>query len=324
MDASLASRTLLFDISEKKWSQPLLQGCGIEESKLPESVPCGQEIGKVSAEIAQRFGFSFGCGIVSGGHDQLCCSLGAGVLKSGELMDSLGTTESMVCVNDRLVLTEDMAKNSIPCSVYPVNGLYAYMTFLTGCGSLLRWLKENLFCSNDENFYYYFDDNVEKSYNGPSEVTILPYFSGAGTPRLDFRARGSITGLTLDTNRRQIYQAMMEATCLEEKWNLDNMERCGVPAEELRCIGGGSRSRIWLQIKADVTGHRVLSLRIGEAGCLGAAILAGLGHGVFRTAEEAVAQYVKVREEFRPDPEKHEKYQEKMECYLRLYSSGNL
>jgi xylulokinase len=319
MDFSLASRTLLFDIGKKEWSHWIISRCGIEACKMPEAVPSGTEIGSVSPAVAGRFGFSKSCRIVAGGHDQLCCSLGAGVLRGGQIMDSLGTTESMVCVSSELLLKPGMAKHNIPCSVYPVHSLYAYMTFLTCSGSLLRWMKENIFHSNDENFYFHFDKYVENNYSGPGEIMVLPYFSGAGTPFLDFRARGMIAGLTLDTNRYQIYQALMESTCLEQKRNLENMKDCGIATDELRCIGGGSRSQIWLKIKADVTGRRVLSMKIREAGCLGAAILAGLGSGIFGSAEEAVGRYVKIGREYLPDPKRREAYRERFEKYRMLY-----
>jgi xylulokinase len=321
MDYSLASRTLLFDIRRKDWSREILEQCGIAKEKLPTAVPSGTRIGTVSKEISERFGFSPACEIISGGHDQLCCSLGAGVLHNGEIMDSLGTTESMVCVNEKLILTPEMAENNIPCSVYPVERLYAYMTFLTNSGSLLRWLKENFYLGYDENFYFHFDKHVENNYTSPSEVLVLPYFSGSGTPHLDFRSKGAIAGLTLDTNLYQIYQAMIEATCLEEKLNLANMESSGITVKELRCIGGGARSNIWLQIKANITGCAVLSMEINEAGCLGAAILAGLGSGIFRCASEAVESFVKVRRIYSPNPVMQEKYREKYQKYLAFYPS---
>lgn len=319
MEYSLASRTLLFDIHKKEWSQRILQTCGIEQEKLPQVVPSGTVIGTVSVDMVNRFGLSKSCKIVSGGHDQLCCSVGAGVLQSGEIMDSLGTTESMVCVNPNLVLAPAMMENNIPCSVYPVNHLYAYMTFLTNSGSLLRWLKENIFCSTDENIYFQYDNYVEKHYQAPSKLFILPYFSGSGTPYLDFRAKGMIVGLTLDTDRYQIYKSVLESTCFEEKLNLLNMENSGIVTNELRCIGGGARSDVWLQIKADITGRKVSSLKISEAGCLGAAILAGLGCGVFSSASEAVTRFVKVKKEYYPNLEGQKLYEEKYEQYLTLY-----
>ena len=319
MEYSLASRTQLFDIHKKEWSPSILQTCGIEQEKLPQAVPSGTVIGAVSRETAKRFGFSGSCKIVSGGHDQLCCSVGAGVLQNGEIMDSLGTTESMVCVNPNIVLDSEMMENNIPCSVYPVNHLYAYMTFLTNSGSLLRWLKEKIFCSNDENIYFQYDNYVEKYCHDPTEIFILPYYSGSGTPYLDFRAKGMIVGLTLDTDRYQIYKAVLESTCFEEKLNLLNMENSGIVANELRCIGGGAKSDIWLQIKADITGHKVSSLKIAEAGCLGAAILAGLGCGGFSSASDAVSRFVKVEKVYYPNAERQKLYEEKYEHYLTLY-----
>jgi len=324
MDYSLASRTQLFDISLKKWSREILDKCGILEKKLPKVVASGTVIGSISPENAMQFSFSENCKIVSGGHDQLCCSLGTGVLQEGKLMDSLGTTESMVCVGDKFTFSSNRLKNKIACSIYPVNNLYAYMTFLTNSGSLLRWLKNDIFCSTDENFYFHMDKNIEKNYQYPCNVMVLPYFSGAGTPSLDYHAKGLISGLTLDTKRSQIYQAMIEATCMEERVNLANMEEAGIKIEELRCIGGGARSDIWLRIKADITGRKVESMEINnEGGCLGAAILAGLGIGAFQNAAEAVERFVKVGRTYLPDSEMHRRYGKKYQDYIMMCQKYN-
>lgn len=319
MDYSMASRTMLFDIAKKKWSREILEKCGIEESKLPKVVPAGRIVGTVNKEMIDSYGFSPKTVLVTGGHDQLCCSLGAGVLKSGVVMDSLGTTESMVCVDRHKILTDEMVRNNIPCSVYLVNGLYAYMTFLSCSGSLLKWFKEKLLFSHDENFYYYMDDYIKKNYIMPTNIYILPYFSGSGTPYLDFKAKGIISGLTLDIDRYQIYKAIIESTCLEQMLNLFNMEKCGIVVNELRCIGGGAKSSLWLQIKADITGKKVLSMRVSEGGCLGAAILAGIGSGLFENVEQASEIFVKVKEEYFPDQKMHERYKAKFQKYLKMY-----
>jgi len=319
IDYSMASRTMAFDIAKKEWSYEILKGCGISENSLPNPVPSGETIGSVHKAVAEDLKLSPDAIIVSGGHDQVCCSLGAGVLESGIAMDSLGTTESILCVNKDAVITPEMVDMNLPCYIYAVNNLYAYLTFLSSSGSILRWLRDNFMDSEEKDFYRAMDKTIEEKYKKPSGLFVLPHFSGSGTPYLDFNSRGVIAGLTLDTDKYQVYKAILEGTSYESRLNIECMEKCGIEVNELRCIGGGAKSRLWLQMKADITGKRVAELEVSEAGCLGAAILAGIGCGAFKTAEEAVDRYIRVKNEYLPDGDMHEIYSEAYSKYVNMY-----
>lgn len=319
IDYSMASRTMAFDIIKKDWSDAILDKCGISRGKLPETAHSGRIIGKVNKTLAVELGISTETLIVTGGHDQACCSLGAGVLESGIAMDSLGTTESIVCVSKDAVLTPEMVDMNLSCYVYVANNLYAYLTFLSCSGSVLKWLRDNFLGYGDANIYSEMDKIVEEKYQNPTGIFVLPHFSGSGTPYLDFNSKGVIAGLTLDTDRFQLYKAILEGTALETRINLECMENCNIVIDELRCIGGGSRSDVWLQIKADVTGKKITALEVPEAGCLGAAILAGIACGAFSNVEEAVEKYVKIKCEFFPHKELHEKYNDIFNRYRNVY-----
>lgn len=320
MDQSMAARTMLFNFKSRCWDSELLELCGIDKAKLPEVVPAGAPIG-FSGPALTALGYPKQLKIIAGGHDQICCCLGAGVLRGGMAMDSLGTTESIVCVSETLSQGSGMLENNIPVYPYPVGGMYAYMTFLTCCASLLKWFKCKVEYSDSELFYMEYDAYISEHCRGPSGLFVLPYFAGAGTPSMDFCATGVIAGLTLDTDRYQIYKALLESTCFEQKRNLINMERCGIGIDELRCIGGGSASEPWLQLKADITGKRVVSMECGEAGCLGAAILAGLGSGELQDIEEAERRFVRVKREYLPSSEMTKAYRPHYEEYERLRAS---
>lgn len=320
MDYSMAARTMLFDLEKRDWSDSLLTLCGVSREKLPLPVPSGSEIGTAGSALV-RLGFSPSLRLIAGGHDQLCCCVGAGVLEAGVVMDSMGTTESIVCVDDKLVYSPERLTCNIPVYPYPMEGLYAYMTFLSGCASLTKWFKERVVADSRETFFQEYDDYIEQHYPTPSELYVLPYFTGSGTPALDFRARGVICGLTLDTDRYQIYRGILEGLCYEESMNLANMEQSGIDVRELRCIGGGSKSALWLQIKADITGKKVLSMECEEAGCLGAALLAGYGCGLLPDLASASKRFVRVRKEFTPNPTAFERYRPHQKAYERLYRS---
>lgn len=316
IDYSLASRTMLFDFRKKEWSDKILSICDIDRDKLPRPVPSGTEIGRISKEFVDEFGFSPDTVIVSGGHDQLCCTLGAGVLNDGVAMSSFGTTESIVCVSKNLINLDDLLDRNIPVYSYPTNDLYAYMTFLTSCTLLLKWYKEKILCDFTENFYREHEERIRKDYAGPTGIYILPYFAGAGTPSMNFKVKGSIQNLTFDVDRYGLYKAFMESVCYEERINISNMERTGIRINELRCIGGGTRSDLWLQLKADINRKIVASIDVSEAGCLGAALLAGKGSGLINNVETAIGDFIRIKKIYYPDEKNGALYDERFNNYV--------
>lgn len=321
MDYTMASRTMAFDISKNTWCDDILNTCGIEKEKLPDAIPAGTVIGRVNSRIAAILDLPADMAIVSGAHDQVCCSVGSGLINDKMAMDSLGTTESMLCVNSEAHITPGMADRNITCGAYAIKGLYAYHTFLSCSGSLLKWLRDKILQCRDNDIYKRMDCEVLKKYPKPSEVLILPYFAGSGTPYLDFESKGVIAGLTLDTDIYQIYKAIIEGVSMESRINIEGMEKCGIGIEEIRCIGGGANSRLWLQIKADITGKRIISMKVNEAGCLGAAMLAGVGCGMYGNVQEASEACVRTGMVFDPMDSAHDVYEEMYSRYKGLYTA---
>lgn len=320
IDYSMATRTMMFDIHEKAWSDKILKVCHIDKSLLSRPVKSGTVIGTVKEEYRKRFGFSKDIRIIAGAHDQVCCALGAGVYEPGAVMDSLGTTESNVCVSQELMITKTMMEDNIPVYSYPVRDLYAYMTFLTCSASLFKWFKDKMVNDGRNEFYEEYSDYIREHYKEPTGLYVLPYFSGAGTPTMDFQAKGMIYGLTLDTDRYQIYKAIMESVCFEQRINLEKMEQNKIPVKELRCIGGGAKSDLFLQLKANITGKRVIRMEKGEMGCLGAAIIAGVGSGLITDISSIQHTFSGVDRIFYPHKEETRKYEEYYQKYTKIYS----
>lgn len=320
MDYTMAARTMAFDIRHKTWCDRILDTCGISKALLPDLVPPGTRIGRVHPERARELGLSPETEIVSGAHDQLCCCLGAGVLDSGIAMDSLGTTESIVCIADNAVVTPKMIDINLCCYPYVIDGYYAYLTFLSSSGAILKWMRNQFFPHSAPNFFQDMDRAAAERFKAPSGLFVLPHFAGSGTPYLDFNSMGIIAGLNLGTEPVQIYKAFMEGTAFEGRINIENMVKCGIPLRELRCVGGGARSDVWLQIKADITGKPIQSLRVKESGCLGAAMLAGWGCHDFHSLPEAADLYVKENKCFTPDADRCAQYEGLFERYKGLYA----
>jgi len=322
IDYSMASRTMAFDIGKKEWSSMILGRCGVPLEKMPEVVPSGAVIGQVGESASASTGLSRSTKIVSGGHDQVCCALGAGILESGIAMDSLGTTESILCVNSQMHVTDHMIRSNLPCYCYPVNDLYAYLGFLSSSGAILKWYVNELL-GGEKKSYSQWDAETAELCPGYSGLLLLPHFAGSGTPYLDFNSQGVLSGLTLGTTKYQIYKGILEGVCLEARVNIECMEGSGISIRELHCVGGGAKSSLWLQLKADITGKIVVGSDIDEFGCLGAAILAGIGAGHYPNANYALKNFKTVKKTYVPDFNKKSEYDAIYQEYSRMYQTDN-
>ena len=160
---------------------------------------------------------------------------------------------------------------------------------------------------------------LEQAIAGPSPVLILPHFVGSGTPWMDAASHGAILGLNLSTTRGEIIKAMLDGVSYEIKLSLDAMEAAGIAIHELRAFGGGARSPLWLQTKADIYGRPVLAMDVAEAPCLGVAILAGAATGAFDDVAQGHARMVRVGRRYEPDAAMHVRYMEKYRLYAQVY-----
>jgi xylulokinase len=164
-----------------------------------------------------------------------------------------------------------------------------------------------------------YDVTLEQMPDEPTDLLVLPYFTGTGTPYFDPEPTSAILGLSLATKRGDIIRALLEGVSLEIKLNIELLAEAGVELDELRAVGGGARSERWLQLKADVFNRRVVSLETSEAACLGVAMLAGVAAGAFASLEEAVATTVRPVKAYEPDPDRAAFYAEQFERYRQLY-----
>ena len=321
IDYSMAARTMAFDLASGQWSNDLLSAVSVDSSMFAEPQPSGTVVGTVSPEVAEVLGLPAGVKVVTGGHDQPCGAFGAGVVESGVGLYATGTVE---CVTTALAeFGVGLGAQGYPCYPHVVPGLFVTLAFNFTGGALLRWYRDT--------FGYEERQQAEQSgrdvYDliladlppGPSDVYVLPHFTMTGTPWLDPAGRGAIVGLNLATTKKEIVRAILEGTTYEMALNLEYLSRAGVEVEELRAVGGGARSSVWLQLKADLTGKRVVRTDVTEAVCLGAAMLAGVGVGVYSSPAAAVAATVKLSDIYEPEPLLHARYRERLATYERIY-----
>lgn len=322
IDYTMASRTMAFDIKKLQWSKEVSGTLDIDIDKLAAPVPSGTIVGTIQKELADELQLNQKALLVAGGHDQTCAALGAGIVKDNMALDSHGTAEVISTAFSNLQLSDTMFHSYYPCYIHAVADMYFTFSLNHTGGILLKWFTEK-FCGADaiaaaqagDQVYNYIINRMPKE---PSSVMVLPHFNGSGTPTCDLNAKGAFLGLTMSTSRYDIAKAILEALSYEIRINLDNMKTIGIDIKQLRCVGGGARSPIGLQNKADILGIPVSSLKIREAACLGAAMLAGTAADAYKDPKDA-ARIVQISQTYYPSETIREIYNNKYCIYSQLY-----
>lgn len=319
----LASRTQLYDLEQDEWSEEILSAIDLEPGRLSPLTDSGTPIAPLRSGLAEAWGLSNRPVVVSGGHDQACGALGVGLVRPGLSMVSSGTAEVVEVALAKPALGEALARANISCYVHPLPGLYLAMTLNHSGGLLLRWYRDT-FCLDlkkdaDEQRLDAYDVIFSDLPASPSPVLVLPHFAGSGTPWMDTTSKGAILGLTFATTRKDVALAILEGLTYELNLNLEILREGGVTISELRAIGGGARSKRWLELKADVTGVPVVVPRITEAASWGAAMLAGKGVGIFSNLAEVAENALQITARYIPEPERHALHARRYSLYKEIY-----
>ena len=300
-----------FDMKKGVYREELAEEFGLSVDKVPTIVPCHQVIGEVSAQAAAKTGLAAGTKVVAGGLDAACGTLGAGVYLPGQTQEQGGQAGGMsICVDKAL------AHPKLILSPHVVPDCWLLQGGTVGGGGVLRWFKQEL--GGDLSFDELTALASEVS-PGSDGVVFLPYMAGERSPIWNPDAKGVYYGLGFDKTKGHMIRAALEGVAFSLEHNLRTAAETGVEVGELVAMGGASNSVLWTQIKADVTGKTIKVPTSDTATTLGAAILAGVGVGVYKSFEEAVQETIVVTRVQKPNMENHEIYQECMKLYLQLY-----
>ncbi|MBC7287771.1 MAG: hypothetical protein H5T86_06950 [Armatimonadetes bacterium] len=323
LDWSLAGRTMAFDVVNKCWSQEMLDAAGLSADLFAEPIRPGEVVGELPASGAEATGLPRGCLIVAGGHDQPMNALGAGIIREGMAVDGMGTVECITVAFEKPVLTDAMLRNNYCCYPHVYDEMYASLAFTYSSGSILRWYRDNFGRwwrqEAQRTGADVYDLILSELPDGPTGLMLVPYFAGSGTPYLDALARGGILGLSLDVEEKTFIKALIEGICYEMRLNVERLAQAGVRIDRLRCTGGGAKSPVWLQLKADIIGIPAVTINVTESGCQAGAILGGVAAGVYESVDAAVEQLVQERQVFEPNPQMHERYQPFYELYTQVW-----
>lgn len=321
-DMALASRTLLFDLQKQKWSDKLLEASGICAEQLPEVVPYGTSLGHILPDMADALGLPRTVQVVMGAHDQIVNALGAGVAQVGDAVDTSGTCECITPLFSQIPEGMAFQKDNYACIPYLQERGYVTYAYNISAGSVVRWYRDALgrglkdeAAAQGRSIYDLLNESAPVM---PTSLMVLPFLQGmGGTPDVDPHATGLIAGLTTQTRLPDLYRAVLEGVTFEMRYNQEKLRENGIRFERLFACGGGAKSPVWLQIKADILGCEVLPVQIEETGAMGCAIL-GFAAVTGKDPFEIAANFRKYAAPVRPVEENRRIYDQRYEVYKQL------
>lgn len=324
-EVSDASGMLLLDVVKRKWSKPLLDKLELDPSLLATCYESEEVTGKLTPETAKLLGLTTDCVVVGGAGDCAAGAIGNGIVRTGVLSTSLGTS-GVVFVHSDQPQYDPQGRLHTFC--HAVHGKWHMMGVTLTAAGALEWFR-NALCATDAatakrkkaDFYEQLATEADGTPAGAEGLFFLPYLSGERTPHADPMARGAFVGLTLKHTRAELARAVFEGVTFALRDSLDLIVEQGVAVKEVRATGGGAKSRYWRQLQADVFGHRVYSMAADEGPAFGVALLAAVGAGEYKNIEEACAATVRTTGDVKPRAKLKSFYDRAMSEYQRLYQS---
>jgi xylulokinase len=320
-DMADASGTLLLDVANRRWSQEVMQAAGIEESLLPKLFESPEICGKVSAAGAAATGLHPGTPVVVGAGDQAAGAVGMGIVTAGAVSATIGTSGVVFAATDRPSLD---SRGRLHTFCHAVPGRWHVMGVTQAAGLSLRWFRDTFgsgatTVNDTRDPYERLTSEAAVVPPGADGLLWAPYLMGERTPHLDPNARAALIGLTASHTRGHVVRAILEGVAFSLRDSFTLFAEMGVPVKNIRLGGGGARSALWRQIQADVYGHEVEILKAEEGAAYGAAILAGVGAGVWSSVDAACHQIVEVAHRVASQPAAVEQMNTSYAAYRRMH-----
>ncbi len=305
-DVSDASGMLLLDVKNRKWSQEMCDICHISIEQLPELFESYEAIGTLKADVAAELGVSTQVKVAAGAGDNAAAAVATGTVGEGKCNISLGTSGTIFISSDKFRVDDNNALHAF-CGA---NGKYHLMGCMLSAASCNKWWMDEIIGSKD-----YAKEQEQITKLGENHVFYLPYLMGERSPYNDPDARATFTGMTMDTTRADMTQAVLEGVAFALRDSFEIAKALGIPLERTKICGGGAKSPLWRTIVANVLGIPVDILETEEGPSLGGAMLAAVACGEYASVEEAASKIVHVIDTVEPTVELTEKYEQ---CYTKF------
>ena len=322
-DVADASGTLLFDVKSRTWHDELLSILDIPKDFMAKACEGPEITGVLTAEAAERTGLPKGIPVIAGGGDQAAGGVGCGIVETGIISATVGTSGVVFAFADEVSLDPE---GRVHTFCHSVPGKWHVMGVVLSAGGSLRWFRDALFqdamaiaAETGRDPYEFITAAAEEAPLGCEGLTFLPYLTGERTPHKDPFAKGAFVGLSLRHTRAHMARAVLEGVAYAMRDSLDIMRDMGVPVGQVRASGGGARSPFWRQIQADVNGAPLVTINVDEGPAYGAALLATVETGIYGSVEEACAATIHVLDACEPDAGRARRYTGWFKEYQEVY-----
>lgn len=309
-DYSDASGMLLLDVAHKCWSEEMMELCGITRKQLPDLYESYEVVGNLKEELAKELGFSQDVKIIAGAGDNAAAAVGTGTVGEGCCNISLGTSGTIFISSESFKVDCNNALHSFDHA----DGHFHLMGCMLSAASCNKWWAEEILGTKD-----FAAEQAPIQKLGENHVFFLPYLMGERSPHNDPDARGVFFGMSMDTSRADMTQAVLEGVAFALRDSLEVAKSLGIKIERTKICGGGAKSPLWKQIIANVMNIKVDVLEVEEGPSLGGAMLAAVGCGVYPDVETAGKKLAKVVDTVEPTPELAAKYEERYQKFKELY-----
>ncbi len=309
-DVSDASGMLLLDVENRKWSKEMCDICHISEEMLPQLYESYECVGTVLPEVAAELGIPATVKVAAGAGDNAAAAVATGTVGDGNCNISLGTSGTIFVSSAKFGVDNNNALHAF-CDA---NGAYHLMGCMLSAASCNKWWMDEIIGTKD---YVAEQQAIEKL--GENHVYYLPYLMGERSPHNNPNARGTFIGMTMDTTRADMTQAVLEGVAFAMRDSYEVAKSLGIPITRTKICGGGAKSPLWKKIMANVLNIKVDVLETEEGPSLGGAMLAAVACGAFDSVEAAAARIVKVVDTVEPDPELAAKYEERYQQFKQIY-----
>ncbi len=309
-DYSDASGMLLMDVKNKCWSEDMMEICGVTKEQLPKLYESYEVVGTLKPELAEVAGLSDQVKVIAGAGDNAAAAVGTGTVGDGMCNISLGTSGTVFISSKTFGVDENNALHSFAHA----DGSYHLMGCMLSAASCNKWWNEEILKTTD-----FAAEQAGITKLGENQVFYLPYLMGERSPHNDPKARGTFIGMTMDTTREDMTQAVLEGVAFALRDSLEVAKSLGVQVSRTKICGGGAKSPLWKKIIANVMNLKVDIIESEEGPGYGGAILAAVGCGEYGSVEEAAEKLVKVIDTVEPDEELSDKYEERYQKFRKIY-----
>ncbi len=309
-DVSDASGMLLFDVKNKCWSREMMEICGIKETQLPKIFESYEVVGTLKPELAEELGLSENVKIAAGAGDNAAAAVGTGTVGEGSCNISLGTSGTIFISSEKFGVDAHNALHSFAHA----DGHFHLMGCMLSAASCNKWWMDEILKTRD-----YAGEQTGIKELGKNNVFFLPYLMGERSPHNNPNARGTFMGMTMDTTREDMTQAVLEGVAFALRDSFEVAKALGIRIERTKICGGGAKSPLWRQMIADIFNIKVDIPESEEGPAMGGAMLAAVACGEYASVKEAASKIVKIVDTVEPIPENAERYEKQYQKFRQIY-----